>query len=392
MTEYISSLPTIRWGIIGIIHIDSILYYLLTISGAGAISAAFVKDVTLQREDARAKHIVSAIGTSSLEKGESFVQDNIPSVPTPHIYASYQGVLQDATVDAVYIGTPHAFHKKNCLDAIAAGKHVLCEKAFTITAHEAEEVFTAATAKNVYVMEAMWTRFHPLVQDLRKALFTDKLIGDVRRTFCDFGQDHKLASLGPESRLKNLNLGAGSLLTIGIYSLTWGLLTLDENIGLEASHTEILANQSLVDGVDVATAILLRYPATGRQGILTSTSEVKTDYTFCRIEGTEGYVLLSGPYSSSPREFAVWRNRSMGNCAPDGTKQAEPVLQKRYEDVGSGLYREADAVALDIAAGRRENKIMPHAETLRVMRMMDEIRRQGGAKFPQDGESLNYRQ
>jgi predicted dehydrogenase len=319
-----------------------------------------------------------------LEKGKLFVQDNIPAVPTPNIYASYEGVFQDATVDVVYIGTPHAFHKKNCLDAIATGKHILCEKAFTITAREAEEVFTAASAKNVYIMEAMWTRFHPLVQDLRKALFTDKLIGDVRRTFCDFGQDHKLASLGPESRLKNLSLGAGSLLTIGIYSLTWGLLTLDEHIGLEASDTKILADQSLVDGVDVATAIVLRYPATGRQGILTSTSEFKGDYNFCRIEGTEGYVLLGGPYASSPTEFSVWRNRGTGN----GIRQAGPVLEKKYEDVGFGLYREADAVALDIAAARRENEIMPHAETLRVMRMMDEIRRQGGAMFPQDGEGL----
>ncbi|KAK7188875.1 oxidoreductase [Paraphaeosphaeria sporulosa] len=371
MAESQFPLPTIRWGIIG----------------AGAISAAFVKDITLPREHAQARHIVSAIGTSSLEKAKSFVQDNIPSVPTPHIYSSYEGVLQDVTVDVVYICTPHAFHKKNCLDAIAAGKHVLCEKAFAITAHEAEEVFAAATAKNVYVMEAMWTRFHPLVQDLRKVLFTDKLIGDIRRTFCDFGQDHKLASLGPESRLKNLDLGAGSLLNIGIYSLTWGLLTLDERIGMEASHTEILANQSLVDGVDVATAILLRYPATGRQGILTSTSEFKNDDAFCRIEGTEGYVLLSGPYTSSPRNFSVWRNRSASNSSFDGLQQSEPVFQKGYDDVGFGLYREADAVALDLAAGRRENKIMPHAETLRIMRMLDEIRRQGGASFPQDSES-----
>ncbi|KAJ4293189.1 hypothetical protein N0V90_008471 [Kalmusia sp. IMI 367209] len=355
-------------------------------TGAGAISAAFVKDVTLSREDACATHMISAIGTSSLEKATSFVEDHIPLAPTPHLYASYEEVYQDAAVDIVYIGTPHSFHKKNCLDAIRAGKHILCEKAFTLNAREAEEVLLAATAKGIYIMEAMWTRFHPLVHDLRKVLFTDKLIGDVRRTFCDFGQNHNIASLGSESRLKNPALGAGSLLTIGIYPLTWGVLTLDENIGLEAAETKIVADQSLVDGVDMATTIVLRYPATGRQGILTSTSEFKSDYTFCRIEGTRGYVLVGGHYASSPKEFSVWRNKGSSSSVFTEAERDQSILEKKYDDVGFGLYREADAVALDIAAGRKENGIMPHVETLRVMRIMDEVRRQGGARFPQDGD------
>jgi predicted dehydrogenase len=113
----------------------------------------------------------------------------------------------------------HAFHKKNCLDAIAAGKHVLCEKAFTITSKEAEAVFAAARAKDIFIMEAMWTRFTPLVLTLQKKLFEEKVIGDVRRTFCDFGLDMDIAPLGVDSRLKSPGLGAGSLLDIGISDL-----------------------------------------------------------------------------------------------------------------------------------------------------------------------------
>jgi len=96
----------------------------------------------------------------------------------------------------------HAFHKKNCLDAIAAGKHVLCEKAFAITSREAEAVFAAARAKDIFIMEAMWTRFTPLILTLQKKLFEERVIGDVRRTFCDFGLDMDIAPPGVDSRLK----------------------------------------------------------------------------------------------------------------------------------------------------------------------------------------------
>ena len=133
----------------------------------------------LHREDARAKHIIQAVGSSSLAKGNDFVKKHIPNT-SPAVYGSYEEVYADPAVDIVYIGTPHAFHKKNCLDAIAAGKHVLCEKAFTITSGEAEVVLTAAKTKGVFIMEAMWTRFHPLVQELHLKLWKQK--GHWRRT------------------------------------------------------------------------------------------------------------------------------------------------------------------------------------------------------------------
>ena len=325
-------------------------------------------DLILSREDAKARHIVQAIGSSSFEKGSAFVAKHIPGT-TPKVYGSYDELYQDPDVDIVYIGTPHAFHKKNCLGAIAAGKHVLCEKAFTITSREAEAVFVAARAKDIFIMEAMWTRFTPLVLTLQKKLFEEKVIGDVRRTFCDFGLDMDIAPLGVDSRLKNPGLGVGSLLDIGIYSLTWGPLTLDARIGEQAEKPNVVAVQTLSDQIDISSSVLLQYPSTGRQGILTSTTESKTDRTFCRIEGAQGYITVEGIAASAPDTFIVYSENSGSAKSDVSGMTAKPSREVfKFDRVGMGFYWEADAVAVDIVGGKRENAIMPHAETLRLMK------------------------
>lgn len=350
--------PALRWGIVG----------------TGLISSWFVSDLVLDRPDAKARHTVQAIGSSSVEKGSTFVQTHLPG-QSPTVYGSYQDLYRDPDVDIVYIGTPHAFHKQNCLDAIQQGKHVLCEKAFTLNTKEAEDVFAAAKAKGVFVMEAMWTRFYPLVQKIQSLLHEDKAIGQVHRVFCDFAMPMNIADLPPTSRLKNVALGAGSLLDIGIYSLTWALLALEPPSSSSSSSNslpeepQLAASQMLSDGVDVATSAVVHYPD-GRHGLVTCSALVKTPETFCRIEGTKGAILVDG-YTSAPAAFSVVR---------DGGE----TTRHEFDKAGRGFYWEADAVALDIAAGRTENGTMPWRETLRVLRFMDEIRRQGGAKFPQD--------
>ena len=201
-----------------------------------------------------------------------------------------------------------------------------------------------------------------------------------------------IASLGPDSRLKNPALGAGSLLDVGIYSLTWGLLTLDSKVGDEAELPKIVASQTLSHGIDVASNIILHYPSTGRQGVLTSTTEFKTDRDFARIEGTEGHIILNGIAASVPSSFTIHPKVASsvnGDVAGVNGAKAPPKTQTfSFDEIrpadGKGFFWEADAVALDIAAGRLENSTMPHSETLRVMKILDEVRRQGGARFPQD--------
>lgn len=453
-----SDLPTLNWGVLS----------------TGTISSWFVRDLLLLRKDAQARHIIRSIGSSSLDKGQefasrcvsSFTRDNGGNTTANfgvdvNVYGSYAELYADPDVDIVYVGTPHAFHKQNCLDAIRAGKHVLCEKAFTLNAREAREIFAAAegarhhkTGQKVFVMEAMWTRFYPLVQTLQRLLYEDKVIGDVERCFCDFGLAMDVAGLGMDSRLKNPALGAGSLLDIGIYSLTWGIVVLEPPLSITTSgggeginvHQErpmprVRADQILnEDGVDTMTTMILTYPSSpstglpGRQAILTSTTTYKTRDEFCRIEGRRGYITVHGPGASAPVYFIVhdegneerkqaqrrkhWNPTASTTAAAagggnvgaaaategenekneDGDEGEPPHPRERWDfrdahpprarggaSVGKGFYWEADAVAVDIAAGRRENRdIMPWSETVRVMEIMDEVRRQGGARFPVD--------
>ena len=235
-------------------------------------------------------------------------------------------------------------------------------------------MFAAAKEKGVFVMEAMWTRFFPLTRTLQRLLHEEKILGNIVRVFADFALDMDIKSLGPQSRLKNRELGAGSLLDIGIYSLMWGLLCLDDGIADKAEKPKVSSVQSLDEGVDVTSSILLFYPSTGRQGILTSTLSSRTDKFFARIEGTKGAIFIEGP-TSKPIRFKF---------IPKGKDVKEEVFE--FDNPGSGFFYEADAVALDIQAGRTENAIMPWAETIRVMEIMDGIRYSNGALFPQDEE------
>jgi predicted dehydrogenase len=230
-------------------------------------------------------------------------------------------------------------------------------------------VFAAVRAKDIFIIEAMWTRFTPLVLILQKKLFEEKVIGDVRRTFCDFSLDMDIAPLGIDSRLKSPGLGAGSLLDIGIYSLTRGLLTLDARIGEQAEKPNVVAVQALSDQIDIGSSVLLQYPSTGRQDILTSTTESKTDRAFCRIEGTQGYIIVEGIAASAPDTFIVYSKNpdsAKGNVSGMTVKPNGEVF--KFNRVDMGFYWEADAGAVDIVEGKRENAIMPHAETLRLMK------------------------
>lgn len=240
---------------------------------------------------------------------------------------------------------------------------------------ETAEVLAAAKDKGVFIMEAVWTRFFPLVRELQRLLHEEQIIGTIQRTFCDFALGVGDIDLLPAtSRYRDPKLGAGSLLDIGIYSLLWGLLTLDNGVGETAQDPEIVSMQSLQSGVDTSSSMLLLYPKTGRQGILTSTTNVQSlTNDWCRIEGSKGTIIVSGSAPSTPHHFVLKMHGEQGEG-------------KRFdfEKPGRGYFWMADAVARDIEQGKKQDDLMPWKETQRVMEIMDAIRKRGGARFDVD--------
>ncbi|KAK7207649.1 hypothetical protein BZA70DRAFT_271857 [Myxozyma melibiosi] len=350
------SLPSLRWGIIG----------------TGLIASWFVGDLQKNRPDRKADHIIAAVGASSLEKAKTFAEAKCPG-KNPTTYGSYQEVYNDPNVDIIYIATPHAFHKESALAAMDAGKAVLCEKPMTINAKDAKDLAAKAKEKNVFLMEAVWTRFSPLVLKLEDLVHKEKAIGDVSRIFVDFGLDMNLGALPETSRLKNRDLGAGALLDIGIYTLTYGKILLDTGLGKNSKKPNVVSMQSLVGGIDYISTVILQYPETGAQAILTSSVYYKTAPEFLRIEGSLGTITVSGVATSSPKVIKI--------TYKDAEKKDE-VLE--YPRDGFGFWYEADAVAVDIAAGKKEDDRMPLDETIYMLELMDSIRKTGGVVYPQD--------
>lgn len=370
----------------------------------------FVQDLLAARPDASAQHTIVALGSSSLEKGNAFVSklwEKSPEQPRPQVYADYQGVYDDPQVDIVYVGTPHSLHKKNCLDAIAAGKHVLCEKPFTINEKEAQEVVDAARRRGVFIMEgkmsftlalcarantdtraAVWTRFFPLFKALHEEIMVKKSIGEVQRFFIDFGNKMPLDTLPPDSRLKDPALGAGALLDIGVYALTYASIILGEwKVGQQHPNiSKVVSSLDIVNGMDEANVVVLEYPsgtaAAKKTAICTSTFRYRGAEDFARIEGTKGNITIFGVAASVPGGFRVVEGSRPGGGEPDERSERTFTVEKPAGT--TGFFWEADAVAEDIISGRTENATMPLDETLRMMKLMDGIRREAGLRYPQD--------
>lgn len=154
---------------------------------------------------------LAAVGSRRAESAKAFAaQYNIP-----HWYASYEELAADPAVDAIYIATPNALHYENCKLCLEHGKHVLCEKPFTINAEQAKELYALAEKKQLFIMEAFWIRFLPLYAKLQQML-ADGVIGTLQTIICQYGFTTEGAR---RERKFNSALGGGALLDIGIYNL-----------------------------------------------------------------------------------------------------------------------------------------------------------------------------
>ena len=276
----------------------------------------------------------------------------------PHRHSSYEELVADGDVEAVYVATPHPMHKPCSILALRAGKAVLCEKPFTVNAAEAEEVIAAAKDAGAFLMEAMWTRFLPPIVEVRR-LLAEGAVGEVRMVMADFGFR---GGWNPAGRLLNPVLAGGGLLDVGIYPVSLASMIL-------GSPTEVTGLAHIGEtGVDEQAGMVLAYEG-GRLAVLAAGVRTQTPHEAV-ILGTEGQIRL---------HHGWWHGSRITVCS----KGKDP------EDIdvpvtGNGYNYQAEEVAGCLAEGKTESQTMSLSETLEIMRTLDALRAQWGLKYPME--------
>ncbi|WEW61827.1 hypothetical protein PRK78_007323 [Emydomyces testavorans] len=370
----------------------------------GGIVKKFTQDILIDpalRDAGDISHTVAAVASStSRARAEQFIAE--VGIPPPCVaYGSYEELVKDPRVDVVYVGTPHSHHYQNTMLALEYGKHVLCEKAFTVNAAQAKILVETARKKGLFLMEAVWTKYFPLCVEIRELIRNGK-IGEVLRVMADtsIGSDlEKDWSL--DSRMVNMDLAGGALLDLGIYSITWAFQILYHTLPpLDRAPPSAISSQIIkypVTGADESTSVLLEFPRSVPSGKFKSHAVVTTSIRVSidpdeqgtagpsvRIQGTEGEIQVYG-YAFHPDKYKLIPRRIVDQ--PTKTlKEVEAV----FPGNGRGMYWEADEVARCLRDGKLESETMPLSESLVIMEVMDEVRRQGGLKYPEKIESTEY--
>ena len=299
---------------------------------------------------------VVAVGSRDADRAQQFAASH----GIPRSYAGYDQLVGDAEVEAVYIASPHSGHREHALLAIAAGKHVLVEKALARNASEVEDIFAAAEQRGVFAMEAMWTRHLPHIAWLRDQI-TSGAIGDVVTVTADHGQSLDLPG---DHRLKNPDLAGGAILDLGVYPVSF-------TVDLLGAPSEVKAIGRLTEtGVDGHVAMVLGYSGKAIAQIDT-TLWTKTP-TSAVVSGTAGSLeIVGGDFYAGGRTVirrSVERDRA--------------VLEEFQVDVDNGFQFQAAEAARCIAAGLHESPLMTWDSSRAVMAVMDEARRQVGVVYP----------
>ena len=323
-------MSTFKWGILG----------------PGGIARAFAKDLQLLEG-----HEVAAVGSRTLSNAQEFAKTFGGTA-----YGSYEELVADPTVDAIYVATPHPSHKENVITALNAGKPVLCEKPFAVNAHEAREMVAAAEKNGVALMEAMWARFLPHYADVRE-IIASGVLGQILTVQADHGQ--RLADRNIP-RLVEPSLAGGALLDLGIYPVSFAHMILGNPANITASA--VLTDR----GVDAQTSMIFDY-ADGAQAILTTTM---IEQTPCRavVAGVNGWLEID-------RTF--YNPTSMRVVLFDGS-----VTQYPHTYTGHGLREQAEAFKKLVHSGKTQSEILTWKDTVDIMGTLDAVRSQIGLRYP----------
>ncbi len=325
------------------------------ILATGKIARSFAADLALV-PGAR----LAAVGSRSAELASAFAGEYGDNDTRTH--GSYEALVADPAVDVVYIATPHSLHLDGARAAFRAGKHVLCEKPLALRTADAAEMVRLAAEHDRFLMEAMWTACHPVIRELRRELASGR-----------FGTPYHLAAeLGfrvdapPTSRLLAPELGGGALLDMGIYPLTFAHLMLGEAEELRGVGTVTET------AVDLDVAIAGRYPG----GAVATLHASMTSWSSrsASIATDLGRIELNGDF----------HHPTSAVFTPIGRPEQHIVLTGEGPVIGRGYGNEVLEVGRCVRAGLHESPLVPHEQTLTIMRQMDALRLDLGIRYPGD--------
>lgn len=317
--------------------------------GAGFIANKFCEAVNKGELDGK----LYAIGSRSLKKAEEFKQRH----RFIKAYGSYQDLYNDKDIDLIYLATPHGLHYNHMMEILDYKKNIICEKPFTLNAKQAKEVFNKAKDKNVFIMEAMWTRFLPTIRDVKK-LITEDIIGDVVKLEADFCFK---PNKDDDNRLFQPKLGGGALLDVGIYPITFANLFMGRPKNFDS---EVKMYKT---GVDIAETIYYNYP--DGQAILKAALNYELPLE-ARISGTKGKVIIEGLHETETAKIYDLDNNL--------------IKQIKHPHQVNGFEFEIKAAIDCVKNNKLESEIMPHEETLNILTQMDNIRKSWNFYYPQE--------
>ena len=294
-----------------------------------------------------------AVGSRSQEKAEAFASKwNIPKA-----YGSYSELIADPDVDLVYVGTPHSHHFDVTKEALLAGKPCLVEKAFMANYRQAKEMVDLAHERKVFLAEAIWTRYQPVVKMVRD-LMADGRIGTPRLLTATLGY-----SMGEKPRIMRPDLCGGALLDLGVYALNFVRMFFPADI--VSMESQCVKSKT---GMDLTNAISLVL-SDGMLCNLQSSAACVGD-NIGVIAGTEGNLIIDN--INNPQQITV--------NGPDRTYIETIHVPKQV----TGYEYQFVACRQALIDGLLEPREMPHAETLYVMELMDDLRRKWGVHYPMD--------
>ena len=321
----------IRWGIVS----------------TGGIARTMAGELSLV-EDAR----LTAVSSRSAQRAQAFAAE----FGVERVYDSVDELLTDDAVDIVYVATPHAQHAPIVGAALDIGRAVLCEKVFTTSLSDTEQLVQRARDRRIFCMEAMWTRFTPLVARTRQ-IIADGGIGELRTVVADLGF---VAPRDPRHRLWDPVLGGGAMLDLGVYPVAFAQMVLGEPEKV-AAHGSISP-----EGVDAEAGLLLGWD--GGAHALLDISLLAHSAGAATVIGTRGRLTLSPRFHHPTR---------LVHTGVDGSVQ---VHEREHE--GRGYVPMLRAVQECLRDGRTESEVMPLGDTVAVMRVLDRALRQLGVHYP----------